>query len=85
MSSLFAVQVIAALPERWKARLEILVRARRQAALAGTAIVLAQMGNIALARIPGDRTTDRCLARGQCCGKNQKAFHCLVFPPTPGS
>jgi hypothetical protein len=69
MSSLFAVQVIAALPERWKARLEILVRARRQAALAGTAIVLAQMGNIALARIARDRTADRCLARGQCCGK----------------
>ena len=75
---------MAALPERWNAGLEILVRAWRQAALAGTAIVLAQMGNIALARIPGDRTTDRCLARGQCCGKNQKAFHCLVFPPYTG-
>ena len=67
--SLFAVKVMAALPERWNAGLEILVRAWRQAALAGTAIVLAQMGNIALARIPGDRTTDRCLARGQYCGK----------------
>ena len=67
MSSLFA-QANAALPERGNAD-EILVRAGRQAALAGTAIVLAQMGKIALARIAGDRTTDRCLARGQCCDK----------------
>ena len=69
MSSLFAVQVIAALPERWKARLEILVRARRQAALAGTAVVLAKMRKVAFARITRDRATDRRLARGQSRGK----------------
>src|SRR6476659_7533158 len=66
---IFPPSLLAALPERWNAGLEILVRAWRQTALAGTARVLAQMGNIALARIPGDRTTDRCFARGQCCGK----------------
>jgi hypothetical protein len=67
-AAIIAPSAIAALAERWNG-LEVLVRGRRQAALAVTAIILAQMGKIALARIAGDRTTDRCLARGQCRGK----------------
>ena len=68
-AAIIAPSAIAALLERWNAGLRIVVRAGRQAALAGTAIILAQMGKIAVARIAGDRTTDRCLARGQRCDK----------------
>jgi hypothetical protein len=51
---------------------EVFFRAWRQTAFASAAVLFAQVRKIALARMPGDGTTDRWLARYQSRGKKQR-------------